>query len=115
MSLTKQDLKDIHGIVIEAFETLSTPRFDEIDQRFDEVDKRFDRLEGRVGSLEVGVGGLTSGQRETNQRLDKMIADIAKSAATDKRFSGFSTEKKLLSLNAEILALAKKLGISLPR
>jgi archaellum component FlaC len=132
MSLTAQDLKDIRTIVIDAFETLSTPRFDEIDERFKKVDARFENLEVRVGNIKTRVGQIETRLGSIDNRLEniegrlealendvkdlyRITAAIQSGTITDKQFASQSTEKKLFTINAEVLALAKKLGVSLPR
>lgn len=101
MSLTKQDLADIRGVVVDAinesFEVLSAPRFDALESRMgglegrmDGLEGRMDRLEGRMDSLDGRMDGLdgqmnsqTIGILETNRtlrsvvdRLDAIEADI---------------------------------------
>jgi len=73
MALTKEDLQDIKGVVVEAVEETVEPYFNAIQkdfntvhEKFDQIDKRFDRLESllnddykhRVEKLEVQVKEL---------------------------------------------------------
>ena len=44
-----------------------------------------------------------------------MIADLQHSSITDKDFKKLSLEKKLLTLNAELISAARQAGITLPR
>ena len=44
-----------------------------------------------------------------------IIADLQHSFTTDKDFKKVSLEKKLLTLNAELISAAKQSGIKLPR
>ena len=44
-----------------------------------------------------------------------MIADLQHSTITDRDFKKLSLEKKLLTLNAELISAAKQAGITLPR
>ncbi len=44
-----------------------------------------------------------------------MIADLQHSSITDKDFKKLSLEKKLLTLNSELINAAKQAGITLPR
>ena len=44
-----------------------------------------------------------------------MISDLQHSTITDKDFKKLTLEKKLLTLNAELLSAAKQAGITLPR
>lgn len=44
-----------------------------------------------------------------------MIRKLQGSAITDRQFSKMTIEKKLLTLNVELLAAAKQAGLTLPR
>jgi hypothetical protein len=44
-----------------------------------------------------------------------MIAELQRATITDKEFRKLSLEKKLLTLNAELISAAKQAGITLPR
>lgn len=44
-----------------------------------------------------------------------MISDLQHSTITNKDFKKLSLEKKLLTLNAELISAAKQAGITLPR
>jgi len=44
-----------------------------------------------------------------------MLAGLQKGTVTDHAFQKLTLEKKLLKLNAELLAAAKQAGITLPR
>ena len=44
-----------------------------------------------------------------------MISDLQHSTITDKDFNKLTLEKKLLTLNAELLSAAKQAGVTLPR
>lgn len=44
-----------------------------------------------------------------------MISELQTSTITDKKFNKLTLEKKLLTLNAELLATAKQAGVTLPR
>ncbi len=118
MSLTKQDLKDIRGVVLDALDVAVNPRLDVIESDIDElktdvselksdmrqVKKSLDRLEGRVEALESDV-----------KDVYLMLADFQKAQLPDKQFKKLNLEQKLLKINAELLATAKEAGISLPR
>lgn len=142
MSLTKDDLTAIRGIIVDAFEQLSVPRFDALEERMDRMEtkmdgmeKRMDRMDGRMGSMEGHMAAQESTQRETNRRLDKIEAKletiedeietlkndvmalyelVGKSAPTlDETFDISTNEQKLRTLHTYITRLAKQLNIQL--
>ena len=104
-------------------------RFEGIDERFDRVDERFDKMDVRFDGLQSDVRILQSDMREVKQslasldgRVQALEADtkeiylmLAKRDSGDPKFSKLSLEKKLLQLNANLLATAKEAGIVLPR
>ena len=143
MTLTTDDKTWIKSAItegiVDALNEIVIPRFDEHDKRFDEHDKRFDALEADVAELKTDVSGLKSDVRTlqsdmrevkaTLHSLDDrvqlleadvkeiyhMIADLQKQKATTTGFAKLPLEKKLLKAYADIVAMAKEAGVSLPR
>jgi FKBP-type peptidyl-prolyl cis-trans isomerase (trigger factor) len=68
MSLTKQDLQAIRGIVKEEVDR----RFVRIDKRFDEMGKRFDRLERTTNRMEMQMRAMVEREDEHTVRLDRL-------------------------------------------
>lgn len=129
MALTQDDKKWIKGAitegVVDALNEIVLPRFDE-------HDKRFDAVEGRLDSLEEDVRTLKDDMRDVKERLGavewqiealtndikELYAAIYKKpnpALISESFSKLNDEDKLLIMNDELLKMAKKLKISLPR
>ncbi|PIS07242.1 hypothetical protein COZ61_02325 [Candidatus Berkelbacteria bacterium CG_4_8_14_3_um_filter_33_6] len=90
MSLTKQDLQSIKGIVTEevtcvvreeveslavmvnkTFNTMEK-RFNHIDKRFNHIDKRFDKIEHRLGNIESDIRQIKSDINNINERLTRL-------------------------------------------
>jgi len=44
-----------------------------------------------------------------------MLADLKHSMITDKNFSKQTVQKKLLTINGELILVAKEVGVTLPR
>lgn len=61
-------------------------------------------IDGRLQALENDV-----------KEIYQMITEIQQTTVTDVKFKKLSLEKKLLTLNTELLATAKQAGITLPR
>ncbi len=129
MALTQDDKKWIKGAitegVVDALNEIVLPRFDE-------HDKRFDAVEGRLDSLEEDVRTLKDDMRDVKERLgtvewqiEALTSDIKElyaaiykkpnPALISESFSKLNDEDKLLIMNDELLKMAKKLKISLPR
>ena len=143
MTLTTDDKTWIKSAItegiVDALNEIVIPRFDEHDKRFDEHDKRFDALEADVAELKTDVSGLKSDVRTlqsdmrevkaTLHSLDDrvqlleadvkeiyhMIADLQKQSTTTAGFAKLPLEKKILKAYADIVAMAKEAGVSLPR
>lgn len=132
MSLTKQDLKDIRGVVLDALDVAVNPRLDVIESDIDELKTDVAELKTDVTELKTDVSTLKSDMRQVKGSLisleDKvitleadikeiylMLADLQKAQLPDKQFKKINLEQKLLKINAELLATAKEAGISLPR
>ncbi len=138
MSLTKQDLVDIRGIVIDAIDTLVTPRFDRLEERMDKLELRMQALEERMDVLEKRMGTLEVNQEEMNLRLTRIefgMGDIrgrleavendikalyrlvkkqAHPTIGSKTYRALPDTKKILVLNTAITALARELDVHLP-
>lgn len=86
MSLTTNDLEEIRNIVRSSIIVELKPIKDELDMIRNDI-----------------------------KEIYFMIADLQHSSITDKDFRKLSLEKKLLTLNAELINAAKQAGITLPR
>lgn len=143
MTLTTDDKTWIKSAItegiVDALNEIVIPRFDEHDKRFDEHDKRFDALEADVAELKTDVSGLKSDVRSLQSDMREvksilhslddrvqllevdvkeiyhMIADLQKQNATTTGFAKLPLEKKILKAYADIVAMAKEAGVSLPR
>lgn len=143
MTLTTDDKKWIKDAitegVVDALNEIVIPRFDEHDRRFDEHDRRFDAIEADVAELKtdvaelkVDVSELKNDMRSVKSTLisldDRiqlleadvksiyyMIADLQKQDKTSASFAKLPLEKKILKTYADVLAMAKEAGVSLPR
>lgn len=63
----------------------------------------------------VPIEGELKALRNDIKEIYKMIAQLQTSTITDTKFNKFSIEKKLLTLNAELLKAARQVGVTLPR
>ena len=143
MTLTTDDKTWIKSAItegiVDALNEIVIPRFDEHDKRFDEHDKRFDALEADVVELKTDVSGLKSDVRSLQSDMREvksilhslddrvqllevdvkeiyhMIADLQKQNTTTAGFAKLPLEKKILKAYADIVAMAKEAGVSLPR
>ena len=86
MSLTTNDLEEIRNIVRSSISVELKPVKDELDMIRNDI-----------------------------KEIYFMIADLQHSTITDKDFRKLSLEKKLLTLNSELINAAKQAGITLPR
>lgn len=86
MSLTASDLDEIRNIVRSSMSVELRPIKDELEMIRNDI-----------------------------KEIYFMIADLQHSAISDKDFKKLSLEKKLLTLNAELISAAKQAGITLPR
>ncbi len=86
MSLTATDLEEIRNIVKSSLSIELKPIKDELDMLRNDI-----------------------------KEIYFMIADLQHSSITDKDFKKLSLEKKLLTLNAELISAARQAGITLPR
>ena len=143
MTLTTDDKTWIKSAItegiVDALNEIVIPRFDEHDKRFDEHEKRFDALEADVVELKTDVSGLKSDVRSLQSDMREvksilhslddrvqllevdvkeiyhMIADLQKQNTTTAGFAKLPLEKKILKAYADIVAMAKEAGVSLPR
>ena len=114
-------------------------RFDEHDKRFDALEADVAELKTDVVELKTDVSGLKSDVRslQSDMREAKsilhslddrvqllevdvkeiyhMIADLQKQKAATTGFAKLPLEKKILKAYADIVAMAKEAGVSLPR
>lgn len=138
MSLSKQDLVAVSGVVSDAIRLVVEPRFDHLEAKVDGLETKVDKLDGRMGSTEGAIKRLEQAQRETNRRLGsletkmddalgrleslendvkeiyQMLAGLQKQGLSDPKFSKLSAEKRLLTVHAELVTLAKQLNVKLP-
>jgi len=61
-------------------------------------------LEGRLEALENDI-----------KEIYQMLKDLRGAAITDNNFRKLPAEERLLVINAELIAAAKELGVTLPR
>ncbi len=90
MSLTTQDLQEIRSIVREEVR--------------DQVSRQLEPLNNEIKAL-----------RNDIKEIYDMIAELQTGTVTDKAFQKKTIEKKLLTLNAELIATARQAGVTLPR
>lgn len=132
MSLTKQDLKDIRGVVLDALDVAVNPRLEIIEQDVAELKTDVADLKTDVVDLKTDIADLKSDMRQVKSSLvsleDKvttleadikeiylMLADLQNTQLPNRSFKKLTLEQKLLKINTELLATAKEAGISLPR
>jgi len=53
MALTKEDKKEIVGLMSEAIEVLVLPKFDEIDRRFDKIEEDVSDVQRTLNRMET--------------------------------------------------------------
>lgn len=68
------------------------------------VENAVDPIYGKLEALESDI-----------KEIYFMIADLQRSSIPEKDFEKLSLEKKLLTLNSELIKAAKQAGITLPR
>lgn len=61
------------------------------------------------------IQGELEALRNDLKEIYEMIADLKSATISDKDFKKLSLEKKILTLNAELISAAKQAGIKLPR
>jgi len=95
MSLTKQNLKSIKGIVTEEVTKVVNKeveglaiavargfqdvhkKFDQIDKRFEQVDKRFEQVDKRFEHVDKRFDSNDASHRNINARLDLIETDLS--------------------------------------
>ena len=143
MTLTKDDkvwIKDaITDGIVEALNEIVLPRFAEQDKKFESIDERLasietrmssvesrlDSVELRLTSIETDVRDIKQITHTMNWQIEAMTNDIKElydkiykkpnRVLIDQQFSRLSDTDKVLVLNQEILKMAKKLNVELPR
>lgn len=90
MSLTSNDLSEISNIIESALTKQSNDSIKPI--------------QGEIEALSNDI-----------KEIYDMISGLQHNSITDKGFEKLPIEKKILTLNAELLIAAKQLGIELPR
>lgn len=138
MSLTKQDLSDIRGVVVDAinesFEVLSVPRFDALEARMDRIELHMDSFEARLerqekelrdfrDKVQVRFDQMDVQMQELNAKITMLDEDVNTLYALlesyktanpgQKAFTRLSIEKKLATLHTELHKTAKQAGIDL--
>lgn len=109
MALTKKDIQQIKGIVVEAIEPFAQSvqkefqridkRFNGIDNRFDGVDRRLDGIDGRFDTLEADVLELKTTLRDFMSKVDELITIYRKQ------------EMELASLASHVARLEKRIEV----
>jgi DNA mismatch repair protein MutH len=98
MSLTQSDLQKIRIIIHDEVSIIVR------NEVGNQLENKFEPLKNEIRAL-----------RNDIHEIYDMISDLQTSTITDKKFNKLTLEKKLLTLNAELLATAKQAGVTLPR
>ena len=102
MSLTATDLNEIRTIVRDEVHTVVREELESaISTR---IDPRLDKIEGRIEALENDV-----------KDMYKMLSELQKLTRPIAHFEKYDLEKKILTTYENIIAIAKKAGVTLPR
>ena len=114
MPLTKKDLKEIKGVVVEATEPYFTAikedfnnvddRFDKIDGKFDKIDGNFNEVKTKLSSLERRVIALEDMSTEHGKELRsvKKILTQLKNRRKIKTEKVLSLERRIVRLEAKV-------------
>lgn len=122
MSLTKQDLTDIRGVILDALDVAVNPRLDGIEEEMNQqkivLDEhtrfhndhtnRMRLLNDKVDGVDNKLLGIEADVKELYEITKKHTKFL-----NDKNFDKLSQADKLRQLHAEILALADQLKIEL--
>ena len=100
-------------------------RMSSVESRLDSVESRLDSVELRLTSIETDVRDIKQITHTMNWQIEAMTNDIKElydkiykkpnRVLIDQQFSRLSDTDKVLVLNQEILKMAKKLNVELPR
>lgn len=72
MALTKEDLQDIKGVVVEAVEETVEPYFNAIQKDFQNVYVRLDKIDGRLDNIEKFL------LEDHRRRIEKLEGKVEK-------------------------------------
>lgn len=136
MPLTTDDKQWIKGAItggiVDALNEIVIPRFEEHDKRFDVLESDMAVVKRDIVELKEDVRTLKQDMRDVKDRLNTLEGEVAaltsdikeiyrmiegadNPAFFTKQFEKLSDEEKLLLFNAELIKLAKKAGVTLPR
>ena len=129
MALTNDDKTWIKDAIVEgvndALELVVLPRFDAIQTQLNSVETRLDSVEVRLTSVEMDIRDMKQSIHTMSWQIEAMMNDIKElydvvykkpnRVLIDRQFSKLSDTDKVLVLNQEILKMAKKLNVELPR
>lgn len=100
-------------------------RLTAIETRLDSVETRLDSVKSRLTSVETDIRDMKQSIHTMSWQIEAMMNDIKElydavykkpnRALIDRQFSKLSDTDKVLVLNQEILKMAKKLNVELPR
>lgn len=122
MSLTKQDLKDIRNVVLEALEVAVIPRLDALEAEVAalksevasfkaETSRRLDALEAQMKNTNGRLTALENDVKELYHMIDKKPSF----GFGSKEYQKLPSEDKIHILDHEVGALAKDMGVTLRR
>lgn len=117
MSLTKEDIDLVRGVVVEAIQSVVMPHFEILETDIADLKTDVHNLQqdmrdvkGSLKSLDGRVEALESDVKE----LYAMVAASAKNSNTDKKFARLSVEQKVLKMYEDVKLLAHETGVTLP-
>ena len=122
MSLTKQDLKDIRIVVLDAIDFAVTPRLETLEAKVSNLESEFRSFKSEVNAR---LYNIESQLDTVDGRLKAVEADVkelyllaSKKLSFDfgsKKYQKLPNHKKIQILDREISLVAKDLGIALHR
>lgn len=136
MSLTKQDLADIHNLVLEALDVVVNPRFDRIEAQLDEHSETLAQHTATLAEHSKILAQHTDTLAEHGRRLssiENLLADLdgrlsalendvkelygMAGQPTDhrrnKKFAALPPEQRLRQIYGEVLTLAREMHVEL--